>query len=113
MRSLPVLILTIVALTVQVNSEKISMQQALALGVVQGLTEFLPVSSTGHMILVNECCFKTVEPSEQAKNALNNYVVCIQLGTILTLLWFYRKDILEQREYLRFGQPIGNQIYRF
>ena len=76
------------------DSEKISTQQALTLGVVQGLTEFLPVSSTGHMILVNECCFKSTEASEQTQNALNNYMVCIQLGTILTLLLFFRKDVL-------------------
>lgn len=89
-----ILILAIIPLISQANSDKISTQQALALGVVQGLTEFLPVSSTGHMILVNECCFKSVEASREAQNALNNYMVCIQLGTILTLLLFFRKDIL-------------------
>lgn len=94
MRVLITLILTIIPWMVQADSEKISTQQVLALGVVQGLTEFLPVSSTGHMILVNECCFKSTGASEQMQNALNNYMVCIQLGTILTLLLFFRKDIL-------------------
>lgn len=94
MHLLIVLILTIMPWRLQADSEKISTQQALALGVVQGLTEFLPVSSTGHMILVNECCFKSKKTSEQRQNALNNYMVCIQLGTILTLLLFFRKEVL-------------------
>ena len=94
MRLLIVFVLSIMPWMVRADSEKISKQQALALGVVQGLTEFLPVSSTGHMILVNECCFKSDKASEQTQNALNNYMVCIQLGTILTLLLYFRKDIL-------------------
>jgi len=94
MRLLIALILSIMPWIVRADSEKISTQQALVLGGVQGLTEFLPVSSTGHMILVNECCFKSTEASIQTQNALNTYMVCIQLGTILTLLWFFRKDVL-------------------
>ena len=94
MRLLIAFVLAVIPLTGRADSEKISTQQALAFGVVQGLTEFLPVSSTGHMILVNEYCFKNVEVSEQAQNAVNNYMVCIQLGTILTLLLFFRKDVL-------------------
>lgn len=87
------LFFTILPFIAQANSEKISTQQALTLGVVQGLTEFLPVSSTGHMILVNECCFQEATTSKHTQNALNNYMVCIQLGTIFTLLLFYRKDV--------------------
>ena len=73
--------------------EALSKEQAVALGVVQGTTEFLPVSSTGHMILVNEIFFKDTYKTEQ-KAQIDNYMVCIQLGTILTLLLFYRKYVL-------------------
>lgn len=75
------------------GSETLSKEQAIALGVVQGATEFLPVSSTGHMILVNEIFFKDTYQAEQ-KAQVDNYMVCIQLGTILTLLLFYRKYVL-------------------
>lgn len=75
------------------GGEALSKEQAVALGVVQGATEFLPVSSTGHMILVNEIFFKDTYQAEQ-KAQVDNYMVCIQLGTILTLLLFYRKYVL-------------------
>ena len=77
---------------------QLSKMHAFALGVTQGVTEFLPVSSTGHMILVNDYFFK---PSEQVNNlsdadtALKNYMICIQLGTIIALLLFYKKELLE------------------
>ena len=74
--------------------EDIPAKQTITLGVVQGITEFLPVSSTGHMILVNEVGFHSKEQSQRVQSALDNYMVCIQLGTILTLLLFYRRDVI-------------------
>lgn len=68
-------------------------EQAVVLGVIQGATEFLPVSSTGHMVLANELLFKkTYAAAEKAH--VDNYMICIQIGTILTLLLFYRKYVL-------------------
>lgn len=75
------------------GDEVLTKQQAVTLGAIQGVTEFLPVSSTGHMILVNEIFFKDTYKSDQ-KTYIDNYMVCIQIGTILTLLLFYRKHIL-------------------
>lgn len=53
------------------------------LSIVEGVTEFLPVSSTGHLILVNE--FVKLEP-EKFANAFN---VIIQLGAILSVVVLY------------------------
>jgi undecaprenyl-diphosphatase len=72
----------------------LSPSHALILGVTQGVTEFLPVSSTGHMLLINECYFKTDRwTTQRAQRALDDYIVCIQIGTILTLLFVYRREI--------------------
>lgn len=57
--------------------------QAILLGVVEGLTEFLPVSSTGHLILVSEILGFTGEGSVAFK-------IAIQLGAILAVLVAYR-----------------------
>lgn len=57
--------------------------QALILGIVEGLTEFLPVSSTGHLIIAGDLLGYT---GERAKT----FEIFIQLGSILGLMWFYR-----------------------
>ena len=57
--------------------------KVLILSLVEGITEFLPVSSTGHLILVNQ--FVKLEP-EGFSNAFN---VIIQLGAILSVLVLY------------------------
>ncbi|WP_028596704.1 undecaprenyl-diphosphate phosphatase [Paenibacillus assamensis] len=61
---------------------------ALVLGVVEGLTEFAPVSSTGHMIIVDDWLFKTKEMF--SPEVANTFKVVIQFGSILAvvvLMW--------------------------
>ena len=88
MRLLITLILLIMPWMVRADSQKISTQQALALGVVQGLTEFLPVSSTGHMILVNEFLKLKVTPE-----FMEMFLVVIQLGAILAVIFMFFKKL--------------------
>lgn len=57
---------------------------AIILGIVEGLTEFLPVSSTGHLILVGEWLDFTGERA-------HTFEIFIQLGAILAVLWVYRE----------------------
>jgi undecaprenyl-diphosphatase len=59
---------------------------AAILGVVQGLTEFLPVSSTAHLLL-GEQLLGFRDPNHV-------FVVMIQLGSILAIVWLYRAKIL-------------------
>ena len=62
--------------------------KALILGVVEGLTEFLPVSSTGHLILIGDLLDFT---GERAKV----FTIAIQLGAILAVCWEYRAKVIE------------------
>jgi undecaprenyl-diphosphatase len=57
--------------------------KAALLGIVEGATEFIPVSSTGHLILT-----QTLLGFEGAKE--NAFVIFIQLGAILAVVWAYR-----------------------
>lgn len=61
---------------------------AFVLGVVEGLTEFAPISSTGHMIIVDDYMFQTKEMFNPS--VANTFKVVIQLGSILAvvvLMW--------------------------
>ena len=62
----------------------ITFWKALLLGVVEGITEWLPVSSTGHMILVDEVLKLSVSPK-----FMEMFLVVIQLGAILAVVVLY------------------------
>lgn len=63
--------------------------KALILGIVEGITEWLPISSTGHMILVDE--FLKLNVSEEFKSM---FLVVIQLGAILAVVVLYFKKLI-------------------
>ena len=58
--------------------------KALFIGIVEGITEWLPVSSTGHMILVDE--FVKLDVTQEF---LNLFLVVIQIGAILAVIILY------------------------
>lgn len=66
----------------------IELIKAIVLGVVEGITEWLPISSTGHMILVDE--FLKLDVSEEFKEM---FLVVIQLGAILAVVVLYWKKL--------------------
>ncbi|SHE34411.1 Undecaprenyl-diphosphatase [Seinonella peptonophila] len=61
-------------------------------GLVEGLTEFAPVSSTGHMILVDDYLLKTKELF--SKDVANTFKVVVQLGSILAVLIVFKDRFL-------------------
>jgi undecaprenyl-diphosphatase len=78
----------------------ITLPVALALGAVQGLTEFLPVSSSGHLALGQ--AFFGVDPGAGG----HRFSVVAHAGTLLAVLWMYRRDVVELAKVpLRLGTP--------
>jgi undecaprenyl-diphosphatase len=67
-----------------------SLIQALVLGVVQGATEFLPISSSGHLVLVPWFLGWDFEP-----RSAFIFDVLVQWGTILAVLLYFRHDLFE------------------
>ncbi len=76
--------------------------QAVILGVVEGLTEFLPISSTGHQIVVADL----INFGGERAMAFN---IIIQLGAILAVVWEFRRKIFE----VVVGLPKERQAQRF
>lgn len=62
--------------------------KAALLGIVEGLTEFIPVSSTGHLILAQDW-LGFVGRKENA------FIIFIQLGAILAVVWIYRMKFID------------------
>lgn len=67
--------------------------KAIILGMVEGLTEFAPVSSTGHMIIVDDMWLQSKE--FLGKYAANTFKVVIQLGSILAVVIIFRNRFIE------------------
>src|SRR5215212_7503249 len=62
--------------------------QAFLLGIIQGITEFIPVSSTAHLLIVQKLL------GLPADDTMFSFLVIVQLGTIISLFAFYWNDLL-------------------
>ncbi len=84
------------------------MLEALFLGIVQGLTEFLPISSSAHIRIVGEFLPNAKDPGA-------TFTAITQIGTELAVLLYFRRDILNiaRAWFKRDGSPearLGNLI---
>ncbi|KOP65080.1 UDP pyrophosphate phosphatase [Bacillus sp. FJAT-18019] len=83
--------------------------KAIILGIVEGLTEFAPVSSTGHMIIVDDMWLRSEE--FLTKYVANTFKVVIQLGSILAVIVVFKDRFLDllwlKRKKPEAGAPAG------
>lgn len=68
------------------STESLFLVKAFFLGIIEGLTEFLPISSTGHLILIGNWI-------DFDSGSSKVFEVVIQLGAILAVMWIYRGKI--------------------
>ena len=83
--------------------------QALILGLIEGITEYLPVSSTGHLIVAQRLMgIGTL--TEIDKIAADTFAICIQGGAILAVLGLYYKHVLKMLMGVLGRDPEGLQL---
>ncbi|MEL4504656.1 undecaprenyl-diphosphate phosphatase [Luteococcus sp. H138] len=63
--------------------------ESIILGVVEGVTEFLPVSSTGHLTITEKLMGMPIDDP-----GITAYTAIIQIGAILAAVWYFREDIV-------------------
>ncbi|MBR1981954.1 MAG: undecaprenyl-diphosphate phosphatase [Akkermansia sp.] len=80
--------------------------QSLILGLVEGLTEYLPISSTGHLIITQYLL------GLKESDALNAYSVCIQIGAILAVVNLYFARVREMWQGVWGKNPAGLRMVR-
>ena len=61
--------------------------EAIILGFIQGISEFLPVSSSGHLLVFHHIFDIQEEPL--------TFIIVLNMGSLMPLLWVFRKDVLE------------------
>jgi undecaprenyl-diphosphatase len=69
----------------------VSVLQAIILGIVQGLSEFLPISSSGHLVLVPELFGWDELTSQPSLN--KTFDVALHMGTLIAVVWYFRNDV--------------------
>ena len=87
---------------------ELTVLQAIILGLVEGLTEYLPVSSTGHLLVTNELL--GLNETQASEDAIETYAICIQVGAIIAVLFLYWERIRQMIDGLLGRDEEGRKI---
>jgi undecaprenyl-diphosphatase len=93
----------------EAGDTRLSPVEAILLGIVEGLTEYLPVSSTGHLNVIQDLLGLT--ETDASQDAANAYAIIIQAGAIAAVGWLYRHRLLHAgRSVLGSGTDDGRRL---
>ncbi len=81
---------------------------AILLGLIEGITEYLPVSSTGHLAVAARLMGSDITPERQA--ALDSYVIVIQAGAIVAVLGLYADKVRAMISGAIGRDPVGRRM---
>ncbi len=78
--------------------------KALLLGIVEGLTEFVPVSSTGHLILAKKAL-------HLQGDGVDSFLLVIQLGALIAAIVYYRNLLIKLAKGVMAGNPEARRLF--
>lgn len=84
--------------------------KAAILGVVEGITEYLPISSTGHLLVTARILGLPDEEGSAGLEAVNTYAIAIQFGAILAVLGLFWRRFVEMLQGLVGRNPEGRHL---
>ena len=84
--------------------------KAAILGIVEGLTEYLPISSTGHLLVTARLLDLPHQKGSAGLDAVNTYVVAIQLGAILAVVGVFWRRFVQMVQGLVGRNPEGRHL---
>lgn len=109
-----VLALTHPALAAEAAEEvggQLTWWKAAILGVVEGLTEYLPISSTGHLLVTARLLDLPSAEGSTGLEAVNAYAIAIQFGAIVAVLALFWRRFVEMLEGLAGRNPAGRHLF--
>lgn len=92
----------------EAGDDRLSLFEALTLGAVEGATEYLPVSSTAHLVVVQELLGLRSTPDTRA--AADAYAVVIQVGAIAAVAGLYRARLTQMMRGITDGDVEGRRV---
>jgi undecaprenyl-diphosphatase len=99
------------AATAEAVGDQLTWWKAAVLGVVEGITEWLPISSTGHLLVTARLLDLPSEEGSAGLEALNAYAIAIQFGAILAVITVFWRRFVEMVQGIAGRNPDGRHLF--
>ncbi|GJM36699.1 MAG: undecaprenyl-diphosphatase 2 [Acidimicrobiales bacterium] len=103
-----VLVAVAASAAAEAGDAELSTSEALVLGMIEGVTEYLPVSSTAHLAITEVLLGLTSTP--EGKTAADSYAIVIQVGAIAAVLGLYRRRVVTLARGVLGFDPAGRRL---
>ncbi|MGZ8734617.1 MAG: undecaprenyl-diphosphate phosphatase [Acidimicrobiia bacterium] len=95
--------------TTATAADEFTVPEAIVLGVVEGITEYLPISSTGHLTVTEQLL--DVGQTDATRDVTKSYTVIIQIGAIFAVIGLYWRRLREMLQGIAGRNPTGRRTF--